>query len=159
MGERPPERDSTQGFRRGSTRGFGRGNSGGFYSQGSLERNERYRQEEEWSIPASNGRGRRDIPISSPTAHRLHPKTLPTPASSEDRFVMDWSSIRSGSSLVRSPPQSISAGDALTTHGIEGGHETDQIALQPTQLIPEQTHMGVADDALQGNLPITPTIH
>ena len=129
MGERPPERDSTQGFGRGSTRGFGRGNGRGFYSQGPLERNERYRQVEEWSSPASDGRGRRDVPISSPTAHRSHPRTPPTPAPSEDRLFTDWSSIRSGSPLVRSPPQSISVGDVLTTPGIEGGHETDQITL------------------------------
>ena len=125
MGERPPERDLPQGFGRGSTRGFGRGNGRGFYSQGPLERNERYRQEEEWSIPASNGRGMRDIPISSPIAHRLHPRTPATPVPSEDRLFTDWSSIRSGFPLVRSPPLSISVGDTLTTHGIEGGHETD----------------------------------
>ena len=47
MNERPQERDSTQGFGRGSTQGpFGRGNSRGFYSQGLLERNERYSQVE-----------------------------------------------------------------------------------------------------------------
>ena len=40
MSERPPERDSTQGFGRGLTRGsFGRGNGRGLYSQGPLERN------------------------------------------------------------------------------------------------------------------------
>ena len=69
--------------------------------------------------------GRGDIPISSPMDHRLHPRTPPTPAPSEDRLFMDWSSIRSGSSLVRSQLQSISVGDALTSHGIEGGHETE----------------------------------
>ena len=37
MGERPPERDSTQGFGRGSSQGFGRGNGRGFYSQGPLK--------------------------------------------------------------------------------------------------------------------------
>ena len=92
-----------------------------------------------------------------PTDHI--PGCLPTPTPSEDRLFTDWSSIRSGFPLVRSPPQSISVGDVLTTHGIEGGHETDQITLQPSQLISEQTHMGFADDAIQGNLPITPTIH
>ena len=99
MGETPPERDSTRGFGRGSTRGFGRGNGGGFYAQGPLERNERYRQVEEWSSPTSDGRGRRDVPISSPTAHRSHPRTPPIPAPSEDRLFMDGSSIRSGISL------------------------------------------------------------
>ena len=69
MGERPPEGDSTQGFGRGSSQGFGRGNGRGIHPQGPLERNERYRQEEEWSSPASDGREGRDIPASSPTAH------------------------------------------------------------------------------------------
>ena len=75
MGERPPERDLTQGFGRGSTQGFGRGNGRGFYSQGLLERNERYRQVEEGSSPASDGRGRSDVPISSPMAHSQQPRT------------------------------------------------------------------------------------
>ena len=38
-------------------------------------------------------------------------------------FLLDWSSIRSGSPLVRTPPQSISVG--------ERGHETNQIIPQP----------------------------
>ena len=87
MGERPPERDSTHGFWRGSSQGFGRGNGRGFYPQGPLERNERYRQEEESSSPASDGREGRDIPISSPTAHKSHQRTPPTPAPCEDRFL------------------------------------------------------------------------
>ena len=157
MGERPPERDSTWGFGRGSSRGFGRGNGRGFYSQGPLERNERYRQEEEWSRPASDRRGRRDVPISSPTDHRSHPRTPPTPAPSEDRHFTDWSSNRSGSPLVRTPSQSIPIGDALTSLGIEGGHETDPITPQPSHPIPEQTHMGVADDVNQGVLPTAST--
>ena len=92
-------------------------------------------------------------------AHRSHPRSLPTPAQSKDRLFMDWSSIRSGSPLERSPPQSISVRDVLTTPGIEGGHETDQITPQPSQLIPEQTHIGAADDVTQENLPTTPSVH
>ena len=99
MGERLSERDSTRRFWRGSTGGFGKGNGRGFYFHGPLERNERYMQEEEWSIPTSNGSGRRDIPISSPTAHVSHPRIPPTPAPSEDRLFTVWSSIRSGSPL------------------------------------------------------------
>ena len=58
MSERPHERDSTQGFGRGSTLGsFGRGNGRGFYSQGPLERNERYSQAEEWSDPVMKEEG------------------------------------------------------------------------------------------------------
>ena len=72
---------------------------------------------------------------------------------------MDWSSIRSGSPFVRTPPQSIPIGDILTTPGIEGEHKTDQIALQLSHPIFEETHMGVADDVIQEILPITPTIH
>ena len=37
--------------------------------KGPLERNEIYRQVEEWLDPASDGRGRSDAPISSPTTH------------------------------------------------------------------------------------------
>ena len=78
---RPLERDSTQGFGRGFTWGsFGRGNGRGFYTQGPLERNEIYGQTEEWSDPASKGRGRSNAPISSPTAHSQQLRTPPTPA-------------------------------------------------------------------------------
>ena len=81
MNERPHERDSTQGFGRGSTQGsFGRGNGRGVYSQGPLERNERYSQVEEWSDPASEGRRRSDAHIYSPTTHSRHPRAPPTPA-------------------------------------------------------------------------------
>ena len=107
--------------------------------------NERYRQEEEWSTPARDGREGRDVPISSPAAHGSHQRTPPTPVPSEDRLFTDWSSVRSGSSLVRTPPQSILVG--------QRGHETNQIAPQSSHPISEQTHMGVAEDALQENLP------
>ena len=81
MNEWPPMRDSTQGFGRGLTQGsFGRGNGRGFYFQGPLERHERYRQKEEWSDHASEGRRRNDVPICSPTAHSRQPRTTPTPA-------------------------------------------------------------------------------
>ena len=60
---------------------------------------------------------------------------------------------------MRIPPQSIPVGDALTTLGIEGGHETDPITPQPSHPIPEQIHMGVADDTIQEVLPTAPTAH
>ena len=60
---------------------------------------------------------------------------------------MDWSSVRTGSPLVRTPPQCILVG--------ERGQETNQITPQPSHPITEQTHMGVAEDALQENLPTT----
>ena len=112
-----------------------------------MERNERYRQEEEWSSPANDGREGRDIPISSPTTHGSHQRTPPTPAPSDDRIFMDWSSVRKVSPLVRTPPQSILVG--------ERGYEVNQIALQPSHPSTEQTHVGVAEDALQENLPTT----
>ena len=124
-----------------------KGNGRGFYYQGPLERNERYRQEEEWSSPASDGREGRDISISYTTACRSHQRTPPTPASSKDRLFMDWGSVRSGSSPVRTPPQSILVG--------KRGHKTNQIVPQPSHPISEQTHMDVAEDALQENLPTT----
>ena len=40
-------------------------------------------------------------------------------------------------------------GGTLTALGVEGGNETDPITLQPSRLISQQTHMGVADDAIQ----------
>ena len=158
MGERPPERDSTQGFGRGSTQGFGRGNGRGFYSQGPLERKERYRQVEEWSDPASDGR-RNDAPISSPMAHSQQSRTPPTPAPSEDRLFTDWSSIKSGTPPVIPPPQSIPIGDVLMTPEIEGMPETDQPTQQPYQPSSEQTYIGTADSVVQGNFPTTSTIH
>ena len=72
---------------------------------------------------------------------------------------MDWSIIRSGSPLVRTPPQSIPMGDTLTSLGIEGGHKTDPITPQPSHPIPKQIHRGVVDDAIQGVLPTAPTAH
>ena len=105
MSERHPKRDSTQGFGRGLIQGsFGRGNGRGFYSHGTLERNERYRQTEEWSDPASEGRRRSDAPISSPTAHSQQLRTPPTPAPSENRLFTDWSSIGSESPPIIPPP-------------------------------------------------------
>ena len=55
--------------------------------------------------------------------------------------------------------QSIPVGDILTTLGMEEMHETGQTALQQSQPISEQSHMGAADDVIQENLPTTPNIH
>ena len=57
---------------------------------------------------------------------------------------MDWSSVRTGSPLVRNPPQSISVG--------ERGQEINQFTPQTSHTIFEQTHMDVTE-ALQENLP------
>ena len=51
--ERPFERESNGGFGRGFFHGNGRGNERGFHPQVTSERDQRDRQEEEWSILAS----------------------------------------------------------------------------------------------------------
>ena len=108
--------------------------------------------------PASDGRRRNDAPISSPTVHSQQLRIPPTPVPSEDRLFTDWSSIRSGSPPIIPPPQSIPIGDVLMTPRIEGIPKTDQPAQQPLQPISEQTHIGAADNLVQGNLATTSTI-
>ena len=125
----------------------GRGNERGFYSQTPLERNQRDRQKEEWLISASNGRGGRDIPASSPTIQGLQQRTPPTPAPSEDRFFMDWSSIGTESPLVRTLPQNISVR--------ERGQEINQPTIQTSQPGSEPIQMGVTENALQEDLIVT----
>ena len=100
-------RETNRGFGRGSSHGNGRGNGRGFHSQAPSERDQRDRQEEGWSIPVSNGRRGRDIPVSYFAEQELPHKTPPNPAPSEGRFFTDWSSIGMGSPLVRTPPQSV----------------------------------------------------
>ena len=147
MSKRPFDRDSIQGFGRGSSQGFERGNERGFYFQSPLERCERHRQEEDWSSPTSDGREGRDVPVSSPTVQESHERTLPTPAPSEDRLFMDWSSIRTGSPLVRLPPQSILVR--------ERGQEINQTTLQTPHPVSGQTHMGVTENVPQEDPPTT----
>ena len=60
---------------------------------------------------------------------------------------MDWSSIRTGSPLVRTPPQRILVK--------ERGQEINQTALQTFHPISGPTHMGVTEDALQEDPPTT----
>ena len=60
---------------------------------------------------------------------------------------MDWSSVTTGSSLVRMPPQSILVG--------ERGQEINQTSPQISHPISGQTHMVVTEDALQEDLPTT----
>ena len=71
LSERPFKRETNRGFGRGSSHGNGRGNGRGFYSQAPSERDQGDRQEEEWSIPASNGRRGSDVPVSSPLSTRM----------------------------------------------------------------------------------------
>ena len=66
LNERLFERETNRGFGRGPSCGNGRGNGRGYHSQAPSERDQRDRQEEEWSIPVSVGRRGRDVPDSSP---------------------------------------------------------------------------------------------
>ena len=137
---------------------FGRGNGRRFYSQGPLERNERYRQTEKWSDPASEGRGRSDAPISSPTAHSQQLRIPSTPVPSENRLFIDWSSIGSVTPPIKPPSPSVLAGDTLTTTGIEHIHNTDQTAPQPSQTISLEPYMGTANGVIQEDLSNTPNV-
>ena len=147
MSERPFEREAIRGFGRGSSHENGRGNGRGFYSQTPLERSPEDRQEEEWLHPASDGRGRRDVFLSSPAVQESQQRTPPIPAPSEDRFFMDWSSIRTGSPLVRMQPQSISVRDR--------GQEIHQPTIQTSQPGSEPTQMGVTINTPQEDLSST----
>ena len=89
----------------------------------------------------SGGRQGRDVPTSSPAIQESQQRTPPTPAPSEDRFFMDWSSIGMGSPLVRSPPQSISVR--------ERGQEINQPTIQTSQPESEPIQMGVTENTLQ----------
>ena len=107
----------------------------------------------------SDGRKRNDAPTSSPTVHSQQLRTSPTPVPSEDILFTDWSNIRSGSSPLILPHQNIPIGDVLMTPGIEVIPETDQPTQQPSQPVSEQTHIGAADNVVQGNFPTTSTTH
>ena len=148
LSERPYERETNRGFGRGSFCGNGRGNERGFYSQAPSERDQGDRQEEEWSIPASNGRRGRDVPVSSPTVQESPHRTPPTPAPAEDIFFMDWSSRGTGSPLVGIPPQSVLVR--------ERWQEINQPTTQTTQPGSEPAQIGVTENALQED-PIVST--
>ena len=60
---------------------------------------------------------------------------------------MDWSSIRTGSPLVRIPPQSILVR--------ERGQKINQTTIQTSQPGSEPTQMGVTENTLQEDLPST----
>ena len=110
----------------------------------TLERNQRNRQEEEWSIPASVGGRGEDILVGQESPHR----TPPMPAPSEDRFFMDWSSLGSGSPHVRMSPQSVPVR--------ETGPDINQPANQTTQPGTEPTQIGVMENALQEDTIVSP---
>ena len=113
---------------------------------------------EEWSDPVSEGRKRSNVHIYIPTIHGRHPRTPPTPAPSEDRLFRDWNSIGSRSPPVIPPPQNALMRETLITPGIEDIHETEQAALQASQPISQESHIGVMSHAIQEDLPTAPTV-
>ena len=141
LSERPFKRETNRGFGRGPSHGNGRGNRRGFHSHIPSERHQGDRQDKEWSIPVSAGRRGRDIPVSSPTKQESPHRTPPTPAPSEDRYFTDWSSIGTGSPLVRTPPQSVLVRDR--------GQDINQPTAQTTQPGSEPVQIGVTENALQ----------
>ena len=127
------ERESNGGF----GRGFSHGNRRGFHPQATSERDQRDRQEEEWSIPVSVGRRGGDILVGQESLHR----TTPTPAPSEYRFFTEWSSLGSGSPQVRMPLQSVLVRETEP--------DIKQTVNQTTQPGSEPTQIGVTENALQ----------
>ena len=109
---------------------------------GNFQRDQRERQEEEWSIPASVGRRGEDIPIGQESLQ----KVPPTPAPSEDRFFMDWSSL--GSSQVRTPP--------LSTPVRDTGPDINQPANQTTQPGSAPTQIGAMGNNLKDDTIVSP---
>ena len=90
-------------------------------------------------------RGRRDITVSSSVIQESQQMTPATPAPSEDRFFTEWSSIRTRSLPVRTPPQS--------TLMRERGQEINQTTILTSQPGSEPTQMGVTDNAPHKDLP------
>ena len=106
------------------------------------ERDQRDRQEKDWSLPVSVGRREEDTLAGSDSPHR----TPTTPAPSEDRLFTAWSSL--GSPHVRTPPQSVLIG--------ETGPDINQPANQTTQPGSEPTQIGVTGNALQDDTIVSP---
>ena len=89
------------------------------------ERDQRDRQDEEWSILASVER-RDDSLVGQESLHQIPP----APAPSEDRFT-DWSSL--GSPHVRTPPQSVPVGET-GPEITQPVNQTTQPGLEPAQI-------------------------
>ena len=106
----------------------------------------------EWSDPASERR-RSDAHIYSPTVHSRHPKTPPTPASSEDRLFTDWGSVGSRSPPVVLPMHGEPIEGTPKTPGVGDIYEAEQAALQPSQLILLGSHIGITSCVVQEDLP------
>ena len=107
-------------------------------------RDQRDRQEEEWSILANvAGRGE-IILVGQESPHR----TPLTPATSENRFFTDWKSLGSGSPHVRMPPQSVLVREIRP--------DINQAVNQTTQPGSEPTQIGVMENALQEDTIVSP---
>ena len=99
-----------------------------------------------WKMEVMEEEG--EMSLFLPPQYKSHNKgPPPTPAPSEDRFFMERSSIRTGSHLVRAPPQSISVR--------ERGQEINQTTIQTAQPESEPTQMGVTDNTPHEDLPST----
>ena len=127
------------GFGRCFSCGNGRG-TGRESCQVISERDQRDRQEEEWSIRASTGR--RD---DSLVGRKSLNGTPPAPAPSEDRFITDCSSLESPH--VRMPPQSVLVG--------ETGPDINQLVNQTTQPGSEPAQIGAKGNALHDDIIIS----
>ena len=139
LSERPFERELNGGF----GRGLSCGNRGGTRRESHLtmsEKDQRDRQEEEGSIPASVGR-RDDSLVGQESPHR----TPPAPTPSEDRFFTNWSSL--GSPHVRMPPQSVPVR--------ETGPDINQPVNQTMQPGSEPAQIGAMGNALQDDINIS----
>ena len=101
------------------------------------EGDQRDRQEEEWSIPASVAG------MDDGSQESLH-RTPPAPAPSEDRFT-NWSSL--GSPHVRMPPQSVLVG--------ETGPDINQPINQTTQSGSEPAEIGAMGNAPQNDIIVS----
>ena len=104
------------------------------------KRDQRDRQEVEWSILASVGRRGEDLLAEQETLHGT-----PCSCPSEDRFFTDWSSL--GSHHVRMPPQSVPVG--------ETGPDINQPANQTTQPGSELTQIEAMGNTLQDDIIVS----
>ena len=55
-------------------------------------------------------------------------------------------------------PQSVPMGGTLITPGIEGIHETEQAAVQPSLPGSQESHKGATSHMIQEDLPTAPTV-
>ena len=83
---------------------------------------------------------------------------LPLLPQQKIRLFIDWSSIGSRSPPVIPPPQSVPIGDTSTAPGIEGIHEMDHTAPEPSQPISQESYMGTVSGVVQEDLPTTPKV-